>query len=153
MDGYNLTERVRHVLTMARDEAHRLHHEYIGTEHILLGLLREEEGIAAAVFERLKIDVVDVGGKVEETVKVGHSASDNRDLPYTSRAKKVLELAMVSARELKHNYVGTEHLLLGLVREENGIAAQILNYYGLTVEAAQGEVRRLLGFPPQAVVN
>ena len=148
MNGYNFTERVRRVLTMARDEAPRLHHEYIGTEHILLGLLREEEGIAAAVFKNLKIDVVDVGGKIEETVNIGRSTPDNRDLPYTSRAKKVLELAVLSARDLKHNYVGTEHLLLGLLREENGIAAQILNYYGLTLEAVRDEVQRLLGGGP-----
>ena len=148
MDSYNFTERVRKVLTMARDEAHRLHHEYIGTEHILLGLIHEGEGIAAAVFENLKIDVIGVGAKVEEIVRIGKSVSDNRDLPYTSRAKKVLELAIHSARELGHSYVGTEHILLGLLREEKGIGAQVLTDAGLTFEAARNEVRRLLSDAP-----
>ena len=153
MNGYNFTERVRKVLMMARDEAHRLHHEYIGTEHILLGLIHEGEGVANAVFENLKIDVVDVGLKIEETVKVGKSPSDNRELPYTSRAKAVLEMAMLDARELKHNYVGTEHILLGLLHEGKGIAAQVLTDCGLTLEAARNEVRRLLMSPTDAAVT
>src|SRR5213592_1942825 len=122
MNGYNFTDRVRKVLQMAREEAARLHHEYVGTEHILLGLIREGEGVAAAVLTNLNVDLEEIQQKIEETVKKGKAAA--ADLPYTSRAKKVLELAMSEARELNHSYVGTEHLLLGLLREEKGIAAQ-----------------------------
>src|SRR5215208_3171022 len=119
MNGYNFTERVRKVLAMAREEAARLHHEYVGTEHILLGLIREGEGVAAAVLQNLSVDLDEIQQKIEETVLVGKAAqATGPDLPYTSRAKKVLELAMSEARELNHSYVGTEHLLLGLLREE-----------------------------------
>ncbi len=146
MNGYNFTERVRKVLAMAREEAARLHHEYVGTEHILLGLIREGEGVAAAVLQNLSIDLDDIQQKVEETVKKGKAATaTGPDLPYTSRAKKVLELAMSEARELNHSYVGTEHLLLGLLREEKGIAAQVLTDVGITLDEARKETLRLLG--------
>ncbi|MBX9927524.1 MAG: ATP-dependent Clp protease ATP-binding subunit [Gemmatimonadaceae bacterium] len=146
MNGYNFTERVRKVLQMAREEAARLHHEYVGTEHILLGLIREGEGVAAAVLANLGVDLEEVQQKIEETVKKGKAAqSTGPDLPYTSRAKKVLELAMGEARELNHSYVGTEHLLLGLLREEKGIAAQVLADAGVNLEAARAETLRLLG--------
>ncbi len=146
MNGYNFTERVRKVLAMAREEAARLHHEYVGTEHILLGLIREGEGVAAAVLSNLSVDLEDIQQKIEETVKKGKAAqAAGPDLPYTSRAKKVLELAMGEARELNHSYVGTEHLLLGLLREEKGIAAQVLSEAGVNLEAARAETLRLLG--------
>jgi ATP-dependent Clp protease ATP-binding subunit ClpC len=146
MNGYNFTERVRKVLAMAREEAARLHHEYVGTEHILLGLIREGEGVAAAVLQNLSVDLDEIQQKIEETVKKGKAAqATGPDLPYTSRAKKVLELAMSEARELNHSYVGTEHLLLGLVREEKGIAAQVLTDAGVNLEAARSETLRLLG--------
>jgi ATP-dependent Clp protease ATP-binding subunit ClpC len=146
MNGYNFTERVRKVLAMAREEAARLHHEYVGTEHILLGLIREGEGVAAAVLQNLSVELDDVQQKIEETVKKGKAAqATGPDLPYTSRAKKVLELAMGEARELNHSYVGTEHLLLGLLREEKGIAAQVLTDAGVNLEAARAETLRLLG--------
>ncbi len=146
MNGYNFTERVRKVLAMAREEAARLHHEYVGTEHILLGLIREGEGVAAAVLQNLSVDLDDIQQKIEETVKKGKAAqATGPDLPYTSRAKKVLELAMSEARELNHSYVGTEHLLLGLLREEKGIAAQVLTDAGVNLEAARAETLRLLG--------
>jgi ATP-dependent Clp protease ATP-binding subunit ClpC len=146
MNGYNFTERVRKVLAMAREEAARLHHEYVGTEHILLGLIREGEGVAAAVLQNLSVDLDEIQQKIEETVKKGKAAqTTGPDLPYTSRAKKVLELAMSEARELNHSYVGTEHLLLGLVREEKGIAAQVLTDAGVNLEAARAETLRLLG--------
>src|ERR671919_1186326 len=146
MNGYNFTERVRKVLAMAREEAARLHHEYVGTEHILLGLIREGEGVAAAVLQNLSVDLDDVQQKIEETVKKGKAAqTTGPDLPYTSRAKKVLELAMSEARELNHSYVGTEHLLLGLLREEKGIAAQVLTDVGVNLDAARAETLRLLG--------
>jgi ATP-dependent Clp protease ATP-binding subunit ClpC len=146
MNGYNFTDRVRKVLQMAREEAARLHHEYVGTEHILLGLIREGEGVAAGVLQNLNVDLEDIQQKIEETVKRGKAAAAaGPDLPYTSRAKKVLELAMVEARELNHSYVGTEHLLLGLLREEKGIAAQVLADAGVSLEQSRAETLRLLG--------
>ena len=153
MNGYNFTDRVRKVLQMAREEAARLHHEYVGTEHILLGLIREGEGVAAAVLTNLNVDLDDIQQKIEETVKKGKApaAAGPPDLPYTSRAKKVLELAMSEARELNHSYVGTEHLLLGLLREEKGIAAQVLTDGDVSLEQARAETLRLLGSDmPQA---
>src|SRR5881296_3194208 len=138
MNGYNFTDRVRRVLQLAREEAARLHHEYVGTEHILLGLIREGEGVAAAVLTNLNVDLEEVSAKIKETVKQGKAgARAGPDLPYTSRAKKVLEFSMMEARELNHRYVGTEHLLLGILREEKGIGAQVL-------AEARGEVLRLL---------
>jgi ATP-dependent Clp protease ATP-binding subunit ClpC len=146
MNGYNFTERVRKVLAMAREEAARLHHEYVGTEHILLGLIREGEGVAAAVLQNLQVDLDEIQQKIEEQVKKGKATqTTGPDLPYTSRAKKVLELAMSEARELNHSYVGTEHLLLGLLREEKGIAAQVLTDIGVNLDAARTETLRLLG--------
>src|SRR5712675_3223896 len=146
MNGYNFTERVRKVLAMAREEAARLHHEYVGTEHILLGLIREGQGVAAAVLQNLSVDLDEIQQKIEETVKKGKAAAaTGPDLPYTSRAKKVLELAMGEARDLSHGYVGTEHLLLGLLREEKGIAAQVLTDAGVNLDAAKAETLRLLG--------
>ncbi|HEU4699793.1 MAG TPA: ATP-dependent Clp protease ATP-binding subunit [Gemmatimonadales bacterium] len=152
MNGYNFTDRVRKVLQMAREEAARLHHEYVGTEHILLGLIREGEGVAAAVLTNLNVDLEEIQQKIEETVKKGKAAAAaGPDLPYTSRAKKVLELAMTEARELNHSYVGTEHLLLGLLREEKGIAAQVLTDAGVSLEQSRAETLRLLGSDmPQA---
>jgi ATP-dependent Clp protease ATP-binding subunit ClpC len=151
MNGYNFTERVRKVLAMAREEAARLHHEYVGTEHILLGLIREGEGVAATVLQNLSVELDDIQQKIEETVKKGKAGqTTGPDLPYTSRAKKVLELAMSEARELNHSYVGTEHLLLGLLREEKGIAAQVLTDAGVNLDAARAETLRILGTdPPQ----
>jgi ATP-dependent Clp protease ATP-binding subunit ClpC len=146
MNGYNFTERVRKVLAMAREEAARLHHEYVGTEHILLGLIREGEGVAATVLQNLSVELDDIQQKIEETVKKGKAGqTTGPDLPYTSRAKKVLELAMSEARELNHSYVGTEHLLLGLLREEKGIAAQVLTDAGVNLDAARAETLRILG--------
>jgi ATP-dependent Clp protease ATP-binding subunit ClpA len=147
MNAYNFTERTRKVLALSREEALKLNHEYVGTEHILLGLIREGEGVAAAVFMQLNVDVDGIVKMIEDIVKRGLVApSYTPDLPYTSRAKKVLELSMAEAKALSHSYVGTEHLLLGLLREEKGIAAQVLTESGLTLEIARAEVIRLLGF-------
>ena len=146
MSGYIFTERLRKVLAMSRRAAHRLGHEYVGTEHILLGLIREGEGVAAAVLQSLTVDLEEIQQKIEETVKKGKAQQGTGpDLPYTSRAKKVLELAMSEARELNHSYVGTEHLLLGLLREEKGIAAQVLTDANLDVASARAKVLRRLG--------
>jgi ATP-dependent Clp protease ATP-binding subunit ClpA len=144
MLGYNFTERVRKVLVGAREEAARLHHDYVGTEHILLGLIREGGGVAARVLKSLSVDLHEMQQTIEDTVKKGKAAeTTGPDLPYTSRGKRVLELAMREAMELRHDSVGTEHLLLGLLREEKGIAAQVLTDAGLTLEAARSEIVRL----------
>jgi ATP-dependent Clp protease ATP-binding subunit ClpC len=143
--NYNFTDRVRKVLAMAREEAIRLQHDYVGTEHVLLGLIREGEGVAAAVLANMNVDLDAVHEGVEESVRPGKATIALGELPYTSRAKKVLEYAMAEARELNHSYVGTEHLLLGLLREEKGIAAQVLNSLGVTLEEARSETLRILG--------
>lgn len=149
-DPVDFTDRVRKVLQMAREEAGRLHHEYIGTEHILLGLIKEGEGVATAVLTNLNVDLEEIQQKIEETVGKGKATSiapDNpaTDAPYTSRAKKVLELSETTARLLSHTYVGTEHLLLGLITESKGIAAQVLRDAGVDFGKAHAETLRLLG--------
>ncbi len=143
--NYNFTDRVRKVLAMAREEAIRLKHDYVGTEHILLGLIREGEGVAAAVLMNLNVDLDQIHERVGEKVRPGKATIALGELPYTSRAKKVLEYAMAEARELNHSYVGTEHLLLGLLREEKGIAAQVLNSLGVSLEEARAHTTKLLG--------
>ncbi len=143
--NYNFTDRVRKVLAMAREEAIRLQHDYVGTEHILLGLIREGEGMAATVLMNLNVDLDQIHERIEESVRKGKATIALGELPYTSRAKKVLEYAMAEARELNHSYVGTEHLLLGLLREEKGIAAQVLNSLGVSLEEARAETLKLLG--------
>jgi ATP-dependent Clp protease ATP-binding subunit ClpC len=151
--NYNFTDRVRKVLAMAREEAIRLQHDYVGTEHILLGLIREGEGVAAAVLMNLNVDLEQIHERIEDSVRKGKATIALGELPYTSRAKKVLEYAMAEARELNHSYVGTEHLLLGLLREEKGIAAQVLNGLGVSLEDARAETLKLLGSdvgPPQS---
>ena len=147
MHGYNFTERVRKVLSYAREEAYDLHHEYVGTEHVLLGLIREGEGVASTVLENLGIDAENLRDRMLAVIVRGKADARGNDLPYTSRAKKVLELAMSEARELNHAYVGTEHLLLGLIAEKKGIAAQVLVGAGATLDAARAETLRLLGTP------
>ncbi len=144
------TPRSKKVLELALREALQLGHNYIGTEHILLGLIREGEGVAAAVLTNLSVDLEQVQERVEESVRRGKATIALGELPYTSRAKKVLEFAMAEARELNHQYVGTEHLLLGLLREEKGIAAEVLNQLGVTLEDARRETLKLLGSDPNA---
>ena len=152
MNGYNFTERVRAVLAMARQEAARLHHEYVGTEHILLGVIREGEGVAATMLQNLGVGMDELERLIDEAVKRGSPAlTTGPDLPYTSRAKKVLELAMDEARQASHSYVGTEHLLLGLLREEKGIAAQVLVHVGVTIEKSRDEMLRILGTETESV--
>ena len=143
--NYNFTERVRKVLSMARQEAIRLQHDYVGTEHILLGLIREGEGVATHVLGNLDLDPDRIHERVEESVRKGKATIALGELPYTSPAKKVLEFAMAEARELNHSYVGTEHLLLGLLRESKGIAAQVLNSLGATIDQARAETLKVLG--------
>jgi ATP-dependent Clp protease ATP-binding subunit ClpC len=148
MNGYNFTDRVRKVLALAREEAARLGHPYVGTEHELLGLVAEGEGVAATALVNLHAPLDAIRQRLESSLKRSRVIETASDLPYTSRAKKSLELAMAEARELNHAYVGTEHLLLGLIREEKGIAAQVLVSFGVTLDAARDEVVRILGEKP-----
>jgi ATP-dependent Clp protease ATP-binding subunit ClpC len=127
------TERARQVVVLAQEEARQLKHNYIGTEHILLGLLREEEGLAARVLESLDITVERVRAQVVRIVGSGEEVTSGQ-IPFTPRAKKVLELALREALQLGHTYIGTEHILLGLVREGEGIAAQVLVELGADLE-------------------
>jgi ATP-dependent Clp protease ATP-binding subunit ClpC len=144
VNGYNFTERVRRVLMHAREQAVGLGHEYVGTEHILLGLCADS-GVANAAMTNLALDPPVVRDRVLEIVKRGSAHMTGPDLPYTSRAKKSLELAMAEARSMSHSYVGTEHLLLGILLEEKNIAAQVLASLGATVPRVRDEVLRLLG--------
>jgi ATP-dependent Clp protease ATP-binding subunit ClpC len=145
------TERARKVMTMARKAAIGFNHDYVGTEHILLGLVQEGSGVAANVLENLGVALEKVRHEIEKLVRTGPSTVTKGDKPYTSRAKKVLELAMEEARNLDHNYVGTEHLLLGLLRESDGIAAQVLLNLSLNLEEVRNEVMEFLtGTEPQA---
>jgi hypothetical protein len=140
------TERARQVVVLAQEEARALKHNYIGTEHILLGLLREEEGLAARVLESLDITVELVRGQVTRIVGSGEEVTSGQ-IPFTPRAKKVLELALREALSLGHNYIGTEHILLGLVRENEGVAARILLDFDADPERIRGEVIRMLSGP------
>jgi ATP-dependent Clp protease ATP-binding subunit ClpC len=146
MNGYNFTQRLRKCLAMAREEAVRLHHDYVGTEHLLLALLREGDGIALVVIDNLSASGATIRDRVLKRLAAGTSHAS--DLPYTNRAKKVLELSMSEARALHHSYVGTEHLLLGLIGEGQGIAAEVLVSLGLTLERVRAETARLLGPRP-----
>jgi ATP-dependent Clp protease ATP-binding subunit ClpC len=140
------TERARQVVVLAQDEARALKHNYIGTEHILLGLLREEEGLAARVLESLDITVEEVRAQVARIVGQGDEVTTGQ-IPFTPRAKKVLELALRDARSLGHNYIGTEHILLGLVRENEGVAARILLDFDADAEKIRNEIIRMLSGP------
>jgi len=139
------TDRARKVMALANQEAQRLNHEYIGTEHILLGLVKEGSGVGATVLKQLDVDLRKVRMEVEKLVKSGPETVTMGKLPHTPRAKKVIEYAIEEARSLNHNYVGTEHLLLGLLREQDGVAAQVLMNLGLKLEEVREEVLNLLG--------
>src|ERR1700716_1686222 len=140
------TERARQVVVLAQEEARTLKHKYIGTEHILLGLLREEEGLAARVLESLDITVERVRAQVVRIVGSGEEVTSGQ-IPFTPRAKKVLELALREALSLGHNYIGTEHILLGLVRENEGVAARILLDFDADADKIRNEIIRMLSGP------
>src|SRR3979409_2094863 len=139
------TDRARKVMQLANQEAQRFNHEYIGTEHVLLGLIKEGSGVAANVLKNLDIDLRKIRLEVEKIVQAGPDMVTMGKLPQTPRAKKVLEYSIEEARQLNHNYVGTEHLLLGLLREQEGVAAQVLMNLGLKLEDVREEVLSLLG--------
>jgi len=137
------TDRARRVVVLAQEEAVGLNHNYIGTEHILLGLIREREGVAAKALESLGISLEAVRAQVEETIGQGQSAP-TAHIPFTPRAKKVLELSLREALQLSHNYIGTEHILLGLIREGEGVAAQVLVKLGADLPRVRQQVIQLL---------
>ncbi len=139
------TDRARKVMALANQEAQRFNHEYIGTEHVLLGLVKEGSGVGANVLKNMDVDLRKVRLEVEKLVKSGPDMVTMGKLPQTPRAKKVIEYAIEEARSLNHNYVGTEHLLLGLLREHEGVAAQVLMNLGLKLEEVREEVLNLLG--------
>jgi ATP-dependent Clp protease ATP-binding subunit ClpC len=138
------SERARQVVVLAQDEARSLKHNYIGTEHLLLGLFREEEGIAARVLESLGITLDEVRAQVARLVGEGDETVGGQ-IPFTPRAKKVLELSMREALSLGHNFIGTEHILLGVARENEGVAARILFDLGADDEKIRGAVLAALG--------
>jgi hypothetical protein len=144
MDRFDkFTDRARNVLTLAQDEAQRFNHAYIGTEHLLLGLVREGEGVAARVLKQMGVELVQVRTAVEFIIGRGDRPVVG-DVGLTPDGKRVIELAIDEARRLGHNYIGTEHLLLGLVREGEGIAAGVLESVGVSLDQARTEVLRVL---------
>ena len=148
------TERARRVILLAKEEAKRFNHDYIGTEHLLLGLIREGEGVAAAVLMSLGLDPAKIRMEVEKLVQPGPSTAVSGDIPFTPKAKRAIELSMEEARQLGHNYIGTEHLLLGLIKEGEGVASEVLMNLGLDAGRVRNEVMQILGsatpgFPQQ----
>ena len=137
------TDRARRVVVLAQEEARMLNHNYIGTEHILLGLIHEGEGVAAKALESLGISLEAVRQQVEEIIGQGQQAPSGH-IPFTPRAKKVLELSLREALQLGHNYIGTEHILLGLIREGDGVAAQVLIKLGADLNRVRQQVIALL---------
>jgi ATP-dependent Clp protease ATP-binding subunit ClpA len=137
------TDRARRVIVLAQEEARLLNHDYIGTEHLLLGLIHEGEGVAALALESLGIRLEAVRSQVEEIIGQGQSAPTGH-IPFTPRAKKVLELSLRESQQLGHNYIGTEHILLGLVREGEGVAAQVLVKLGADLPRVRQQVIQLL---------
>jgi ATP-dependent Clp protease ATP-binding subunit ClpA len=137
------TDRARRVVVLAQEEARRLEHNYIGTEHILLGLIREGEGVAAEALKSLRISLDPVRQQVEEIIGRGQEPLQGH-IPFTPRAKKVLELSLREALQLGHDYIGTEHILLGLIRESDGVAAQVLVKLGADLNRVRQQVIQLL---------
>src|SRR3990172_6228487 len=137
------SERARRVLSSAQEEAQRFNHNYIGTEHILLGLVRETEGVAARVLGNLSVELSKVRSAVEFIIGRGERPSPG-EIGLTPKAKKVIELAVDEARRLNHHYIGTEHLLIGLLREGEGVAAGVLESLGVTLDKVRAEANRIL---------
>ena len=142
----NFTPRAQQVLAHARREADRFNHHYIGTEHLLLGLLKLGKGVAVTILENLGVELTAVRRQVEEQIGRGTEPQAEGNIPYTPRVRKVLAMANREAQELNHTYVGTEHLLLGLIRDGDGVAGQILRHFGVDLEQARPDGRTFL--PP-----
>jgi hypothetical protein len=152
------TERARQVVVLAQQEALELKHSFIGTEHILLGLLREEEGVAARVLERFDITAERVREQIVRIIAAGEEMTPGQSIPFTPRSKQVFELALREALSMGHNYIGTEHILLAVVRENEGVAMRILNDFDADADKIRGAVQAELGVPmahrqPHAVVT
>src|SRR6201987_5214016 len=146
------TDRARRVVVLAQEEARMLHHGYVGTEHLLLGLIHEGEGVAAKALESLGITLDAVRQQVKEIIGRGQQAPSGH-IPFTPRAKKVLELSLREADGLGHNYIGTEHILLGLIREGSGVAAQVMVRLGADLSRARQQVVQLLhGRPSESLI-
>lgn len=139
------TDRARKVMALANQEAQRFNHEYIGTEHILLGIIKEGSGVGANVLKNLGVDLRRVRVEVEKLIKKGPEIVTTGKLPQTPRAKRAIEFAIAEARDLGHNYVGTEHMLLGLIHETDGVAAQVLMNLGVTLASIRKGVLDLSG--------
>src|SRR5579863_7133877 len=140
----NFTPRAQQVLALARKEADRFHHNYVGTEHILLGLIKLGQGVAVSVLQKMGLDLETVRAAVEKQVGTGQEAKAQGSIPYTPRVKKVLALAGKEAKALNHSYVGTEHILLGLLREGEGVAARVLKSLDVDIERTRNEILREL---------
>jgi ATP-dependent Clp protease ATP-binding subunit ClpC len=141
------TDRARRVVVLAQEEARLLDHNYIGTEHLLLGLIQEQEGVAASALVAMGVELQTVRTQVEEMIGRGHDPPGGH-IPFTPRAKKVLELSLREALQLGHDYIGTEHILLGLIREGEGVAAQVLEKLGVNLVRVRVTVMQLLsGYP------
>ncbi|MBR2126852.1 MAG: ATP-dependent Clp protease ATP-binding subunit, partial [Akkermansia sp.] len=138
----NFTPRAQQVLNLARREADRFHHNYIGAEHVLLGMLKLGQGVAVTVMENAGVNIRELTGKIEESMVAGNAAGTDGSLPYTARVKRLLTLAGSEARELRHTYVGTEHLLLAFLKDEGGLACDALHSVGLTYDSARQSVMR-----------
>ncbi len=144
------TDRARRVVVLAQEEARLLDHDYIGTEHLLLGLIQEREGLAAKALEELGISLDAVRAQVVATIGRGKRAPKGH-IPFTARAKKALEMSLRAALDLGHNYIGTEHILLGLIREGTGVAAQVLGQLGADSDRVRAQVSQLLSGYPEGV--
>ena len=142
------TDRARRVVVHSQEEAHLLDHNYIGTEHLLLALVDEGAGVAAEALDQLGVSRQGVRAQIEDIIGHG-SSSPSGHIPFTPRSKKVLELSLREARQLGHHYIGTEHILLGLIREGEGVAAQVLVKMGVTLDQVRNKIIELLGEPPE----
>ena len=140
----NFTPRAQQVLALARKEADRFHHNYVGTEHLLLGLINLGQGVAVNVLQKMGLDLDSVRQAVDEQVGLGPEAKPSGNVPYTPRVKKVLALAGKEAKGLNHSYVGTEHILLGLLREGEGVAARVLKSLDVNVELSRAQRRSFI---------
>jgi ATP-dependent Clp protease ATP-binding subunit ClpC len=138
------TDRARRVIVLAQEEARLLNHNYLGTEHILLGLIHEGEGVAAKALESMNISLEAVRAQVQDIIGEGQQSPSGSHIPFTPRAKRVLELTLREALQLGHNYIGTEHILLGLIREGEGVAAQVLIKLGAELSRVRQQVIELL---------
>jgi len=138
------TERARRIILLAQEEAGKMHSSNVGTEHLLLGLVRENEGVAAQVLQKMGVSLQKVRQEIEAEVPAGNADTSSETPRLTPKSKRVLELAAEEARRLRHNYIGTEHLLLALLREKDGMAATVLNKLGLNLEKARNQVMEYL---------